>query len=298
MDADARKLARLIMKENGIDFPLIVNESDERRNTVIELADRNIILTNGKGSRFDGAELASLVDSIGIRRDDWIASMSFYDLAFPLLGKTGRFFLDSGYGYHRKKKLLISALIERLKGTDFRDFIIAANDCELANISAELGKSGGDMMEKGDFVSRRMSGVTGVRVNILLHTASYSTVFEPEGRDFWVVPTMNVSVVRRTNAGDSFAGAFLPAFDATGDFRLSCFFANAAAAKRLASDELPTRENTRELLRKVRMRKLADLRGKEMGAEALRERLALPRASSVYMRASPGGAFPHLQSAK
>jgi sugar/nucleoside kinase (ribokinase family) len=278
-------------------LPLHYDLTKPRRNTVIELIDDNLLLHDASASRVDSALLSARVRSLGLSSKDWLASCSFYlEVTLPLLDLSSRFFLDSGYGYPRREKGMMSSLMDAMSKRTFSDFIVAANQTELENLCDEFGIKGGTL-EKASRLSFALSDRSGSRVSVLLHTVAFSTLMDPMEKELWAVPTIDISVKRRTNAGDTFAGAFLSAFDATGNPRLSAFYANSAAAKRLADDELPTRQNVAEFLKRLRMRPIDIDGGRVVGTDELRD-IMHPRASSVCLRASPARAHPALQIAK
>ena len=190
---------------------------------------------------------------------DWVASCSFSKtMTFPLLGLSNRFFLDSSYGLERREKMLLTELCSTLKerGIQYSDFIIAANATELDNMGGEFGITVPGLPDRAKALADALSERSGTRMCVLLQTATYGTVVEPGQAGEWRVPTFDISVKRRTNAGSTFAGAFLAAYDALGDFRPAVFFANAVTAKRLSDDELPNRENVLQFLKAARMKSM------------------------------------------
>ncbi len=297
MDRCAACMVRRLKRDGGIPLPVYYEATKPRRNTVVELSDDNILLHDAGASRVDPDRLARIIRPLGLSGRDWLASCSFYlEITLPLLELSSRFFLDSGYGYPRREKGMMGSLARAMRGRSFSDFIVAANQTEFDNLCDEFGIHG-PTMERGVALSGRISEVSGSKVRILLHTMSFSTLFDPADAGPWAVPTVDIPVKRRTNAGDTFAGAFLSAFDATDEPRLSAFYANAAAAKRLADDELPTGQNVAEFLKRVKLRELSLPGGRVLGPAELRE-LRSPRESSVCLRASPAGEPPALQIAK
>jgi sugar/nucleoside kinase (ribokinase family) len=298
LDSEAFALIEEIKRKNGIRLPVVHSETRPRRNTILELKDQNLLYHDPDSPEADIRELAAKLSALSPDQHDWIVSCSLYpQITFPLLSHSRRIFIDSGYGYPRREKMMITSLIGVLREKNFSEVIIAANETEIHNISDELGRSKGGALEKAHFASGKMSNRSGNSVKILLHTASYSMLAEPCTSSSWIVPSLDISAVRRTNAGDTFAGAFMAAYDATESPEHSCFFANAAAAKRLSSDEFASRENMRDFLRRSRLKDIRMDGVRTVSLEALHEtRYRL--ASSVYMRASPAGARPALQTAK
>jgi sugar/nucleoside kinase (ribokinase family) len=255
MDRCARCLVERIKKASGLRLPLVYNKTGPRRNTIIELDDGNILFHDSAASVFDVPGLMAKLGGLGLGPDDWLASCSFYEpVTFPLLSMGQRLFLDSGYGYPRREKMMASRLVARMRECRLRDFVIAANEREMENLASEFGVDSGPLVSRALRVSKRMSDASGNTVDVLLHTASFSTMAGPMDSEPWAMPSFDVSVRRRTNAGDTFAGAFISAYSATGDPQLSAFFGNAATAKRLADDELPTGENVAAFLRRARLR--------------------------------------------
>jgi sugar/nucleoside kinase (ribokinase family) len=305
MDGEALSLVEEIKRKNGIDFPIIYSETTPRRNTILELKDDNLLYHDPESQKVNTsspeAEQKDMIAKLALlapRDDDWIASCSLYPhITFPLIGRSKRLFIDSGYGYPRREKMMVSALLGVLREKKLSEVVIAANETEVQNIAEELGKAKGDALEKGYFAASRMSNESGNPVRILLHTSMYSAFIESGNPCPWIVPSFDISALRRTNAGDTFAGAFIAAYDATGSPEHACFFANASSAKRLATDEFASRENMRDFLRRSRLKEARIHGVRTLGAEDLREtRYRL--ASSVYMRASPVSARPALQTAK
>ncbi len=296
MDRCARCMARRMRQENRLRISIHPVMSGERRNAVIELMDGNIVL-QGNGRAPDPEPLIAMVGSLGISGNDWIASCSFYpEVSGPLLSLSKRFFLDSGYGYPRRNALMMSSLVREMALRSFDDFIVAANQTELGNLCSEFGVPSGDLALMARRLSMELSARSGSEVDVLLHTADFSTLMSPSSEP-WAVPALEIAPRRRTNAGDTFAGAFLCAYDATGDPMLSAFFANAATAKRLADDELPTRENVSEFLRRSKLKEARD-GGTLMVGRGELEALMPGRGSSVCLRASREGEAPALRIAK
>jgi sugar/nucleoside kinase (ribokinase family) len=297
LDAEAFALIEEIKRKNGIDFPVVYSETRPRRNTILELKDQNLLYHDPDSSEADPKEMIAKLALLSPRDSDWIASCSLYPhMTFPLLDYSRRIFIDSGYGYPRREKMLMTSLLAALREKRLSEVIIAANETEVQNISEELGKSKGGALEKAYFAASKMSAGSGNAVKILLHTSNYSSLIEPDSSP-WIVPSLDISAVRRTNAGDTFAGAFMAAYDATKSPEHSCFFANAASAKRLATDEFASKENMRDFLRRSRIREIRMSGVRSLDVEALHEtRYRL--ASSVYMRASPARGRPALQTAK
>ncbi len=296
MDRCARCMAGRMKKDLGLPLGLHPIMSEERRNSVIELIDGNLVF-QGRSAAPDTRLLSDKIGSLGLRDQDWIASCSFYpEVTTQLLPLSRRLFLDSGYGYSRREAKLMSALMKEASRGSFRDFIIAANQTEAGNLCSEFGIRPGPLLSAARELSEELSSRAGTHVSVLLHTSEYSTLSSPLC-DPWAVPALEIAPRRRTNAGDSYAGAFLSAFDATGDPILSAFFANAAAAKRLADDELPSRENTADFLRRSRLREVRDSGASIIGLGELRS-LKPGRESSVCLRASPEGEAPALRIAK
>ncbi|HSB46924.1 MAG TPA: hypothetical protein VLD37_02835 [Candidatus Bilamarchaeum sp.] len=298
MDRCAKCLAERIKKASDIRLPLVYSLTPQRRNSVVELLDDNLLFHNRSSSSVDTGWLAARLRAFSPSGSDWLASMSFYEsVTFQLLGISRRFFLDSGYGVSKMNSGLMGRLLSEISGGDFSDFIIAANQDEFGNLCREFGLGRQDQMENARALASLMSARAGMRIDLLLHEASFSTLVGPDAQGpQWVVPSLEVHVKRRTNAGDTFAGAFLAAYDATGDPALSAFYANAAAAKRLVDDELPNPANAAQFLRMARLRAVDIPGAKPLCIDELRERKI--RESSVYMRASPVSARPALQSAK
>ncbi len=298
MDRYARVLVERIKRDNRLGLPLSVSTSRPRRNTIMEMSGPNLLFHDDSAADADAGELVRRVRQLEPAPSDWVASCSFYpNITFELLPLTRRFFLDSGYGYPRREQKMLTALLDKLKELRFAEFMIAANDTELENMGQEQGVRCASIMDKGRYLSSKLSDITGSKVTLLLHTTHFSSLFEPSGAVPWLVPTMDISVNRRTNAGDTFAGAFLPAYDATGDAVLAAFFANAAAAKRLTDDELPTRDNTADFLRRVRMRDFEAAGARTIRSPALMARVplpAMPTASSAGIAASAASKPPAL----
>lgn len=287
MDEQIHAFVEMIKRESTIPLPLLVSSAKARRNTIIELVNGNVLLHDASASTIDVADLMRRIKSLEPGHSDWIASCSFYEsVTFPLLDLSKRFFLDSGYGYPRREKAMMSRLCQHLAGKSVSDFIVATNEREVENISGEFGKEDGSIVEKGFFAADQLSNRSGTRVSILLHTAAFSTVFEPDNRDFWVIPCLDIEVKRRTNAGDTFAGAFLPAYDATQAFKLAVAYANAATAKRLADDIFPTSENVAEFLKRAKLRDVHVAGARTVSVGELKE-LSSRRALSACAPASP-----------
>ncbi|MEW6722244.1 MAG: PfkB family carbohydrate kinase [Candidatus Micrarchaeota archaeon] len=286
MDAEAFALAEKVKRENGLHLPLFRTETGPRRNAIIELDDANLLYH--QPDEADPALLRAKLAMLAPKPGDWLASCSFYEnMTFPLLEAGGKLFIDSGYGYPRRERNMLGSLCARLGAQPLPELIIAANETELDNIADEFGASGPGPVQKAHAACRIMSGRSGMRIRLLLHTESYSTLADPGSDDLWAVPAFDAEVQRRTNAGDTFAGAFMAAFAATGDAVQSCFFANAAAGKRISSDELPTPENTTEFLKKAKLREpKADVPVLKPG-----ERF-IPQASSALRKASRAAAAP------
>ncbi len=296
MDRCARCMARRIKHEARLKLSIHPVVTGERRNVVVELLDGNLVF-QGRSDLPDPGPLAERILSIGLSERDWIASCSFYpEITAPLLSLSRRFFLDSGYGYGRRDALMMGALLSEAARRSFDDFIIAANQTEMGNLCSEFGIRPGPLPLQARDLSEELSSKAGTRISILLHTAEFSTLASPLCEP-WAVPAIQIFPRRRTNAGDSFAGAFLSAYDATGDPMLSAFFANAATAKRLSDDELPTPQNMADFLRRSRLKEAADCGAAVIGLGDLRP-LIPGRESSVCLRASPGGEAPAPRIAK
>lgn len=292
MDAHSRGLLEKIRKDNGLTFPISWTQTRHRRNTIMELKDTNILFHDSSASVIDVTDLQDKIRKFQLSNMDWIASCSFYDtITFPMLGLSKRFFLDSGYGYPRRENKMMTKLAKAIESKYFRDFIIAANETELGNIADEFGKKGGNLIEKGQFVTDKLSDMTGNKINILLHTSFFSTVLSPEDIHPWIIPCIDIEVKRRTNAGDTHAGAFMAAYDATNDFRLAVFFANASTANRLSTDELPTIQNTEQFLRKVNLKRV-EMTAKSLDVGQLKQILSFQIESSACKPASPLARHP------
>lgn len=294
MDGEAHALVESIKSRSGIDFPMIWTETGPRRNTILELKDLNILYHDPEtASEASPEKLIAKLNLLKASAEDWLASCSFYEkTTFPLLDYGKRLFIDSGYGYPRREKALLTSLCPMLRSRQLAEVIIGANETELHNIADEFGSGGGALVHKARFASDRISERSATNVKILLHTASFSSLVEPGMGEPWVMPCLDTSVLRRTNAGDTFAGAFMAAYNATGNPCLSCFFANAATAKRLATDDLPCRQSMAEFLKRAGLKK-ADADARQIGLDDLR--LARLLGSSACLRASPAGARPPAQ---
>ena len=229
---------------------------------VREYADRNVIETTSNFYEEYYAphfpRLLKLFDAYAPLSEDWIALSSFdLTVAKHLLGYSGSYFLDTGYGKPRavKKYLtgnqvsqgLISYVQERQQAGEVvpREFIFAANHSELQNICVELGIERSDLLQMADSAVKTIAEMMQIQTALFLHHSNFSTFMD--GRitgEFWLMPSMQLEkTVRRTNAGDTAAGAFLAAYTVTRDPKVACFLANAAAGLRVSEDQLPTRDN-------------------------------------------------------
>ncbi|MFN7991739.1 MAG: hypothetical protein U0R44_06310 [Candidatus Micrarchaeia archaeon] len=298
MDRCARCLVDRIKKAEGIRLPVHSVQTSPRRNTILELEDMNILFHDSSSSVADMKALARMVGGLGLSKSDWIASCSFYEnITIPMMDLASRIFLDSGYGYPRREKMMMSRICGPAAERRLRDLVIAANETEMNNLCDEFGVHGHSLMDRGPMLADILGARIGGMVKVLLHTMSFTAVFEPGQKDRWAVPCLDISLRRRTNAGDTHAGAFMAAYDATGDARLAAFYGNAAAAKRLADDEMPTQANVAAFLRRSRLKNAEPAGARILGPAHLKE-IMLQRASSACATASRGGARPALQILK
>lgn len=231
-----------------------------RQNVIVELQDGNMVLKEAEQQEQNLVLISQKLRALEPGSSDWVASCSFRCDVTPLVFEHGEnLFLDSGYGQARRAKKMITSLLEFLKQRTrpIREFIIAANETEILNLCSECGICiHSDLPSLAQQLADYVSQVIGHKTKVLLHTSTFSTCIGP-GEEKCIVPSLDIVPVRRTNAGDTYGGAFMAAYSVTHDAQKSCFFATAAVAKRLAQDELPTPERTREFLKTARSRTLA-----------------------------------------
>lgn len=247
----------------------------DQHNTIVELNDGNFILKR-KPRETVSMPITSLVDRVRqepLQPRDWLAFCSAFHLPLvePLLEAGTRIFVDTGYNYARFKDGLLGRLLDMIKAQPPPDLVLAANEREFYNLGVEMGYNGPDAIGRGHRVADAVAERCGVAAKIIVHTARWAALFEPGQSDVAIAPTLDIRPRRRTNAGDTFAPAFLMAYDATGNGPLSCAIANAVAAKRLADDELPTRDNVVQFLRTVRLRAVQLPGARTVGVDELRE---------------------------
>ena len=298
-DKAAMALIEKIKKECGLNFPLHAIDCGERKNTIFELSNGNHLLKNIAPDH-DSKSIVGRISSLSVSDNDWVVSASFYPhITLPLLDISTNFFLDTGYDATRRAQNLLSLLCDRLNSAPPRNFqfIIGANEREIVNIAEEFGMSVFD----GQHLAERISERAGTKIQILLHTSEFSTLFDPDVHDSWVVPCFELQAIKRlTNAGDTLNGAFLSALSSGFEHIPALFFAQAAVAKRLCDDELPTPQNTAEFLKTVRMKRPSlppEIRivGMSEISDSLNQksnRITLTRALSVCDRPSPASRRP------
>ncbi|MBI2079622.1 hypothetical protein HYT84_02565 [Candidatus Micrarchaeota archaeon] len=258
-------LAYLLMNSSGV-------------NVVIELKDANIV--HPISPHHNGATRGFLSKLSSVEHLDrgWVACCSFYpEIVFPLIasGLTTSLFLDTGYHDGKRKAELLTAFIGRLRDTSISELILAANGAELQNIGSELGLATfSNLFEIGFNASKKLSRSVGKIVSIIVHTGEFAAFFDPTMEGYSLVPTFEIEPRRRTNAGDRFTGAFLGALVATGNPELAIFYANAATAKTLRDDVLPTRETTLDFLRTAKLRDVRISGVKTLGLAELKVQLS------------------------
>ena len=234
-----------------------------RRSLVLENGSRNQKFTTPPN--FSPDALQALAQSVASRKlsgSDWIMACSFYpQIIFEIFDKAPNLFLDAGYNEERIKGRYLSQLIERIQSSSLSNFILAGNGFEIAKVAEELGlRTNSSIFFYGQAVADEIARKTGKRSSVVFHEPDHCTAFAAGDMvENWWVSTFEIEPKRSCNAGDTYNGAWLPAYAATGNFVAASIFGVVSTCKRLADDELPNRENVMQFLSRAKS-KAADMR--------------------------------------
>lgn len=231
--------------------------TDPAHNYVREFTDANFV--DVVSSSLTDDQISKLNDKFSklqMGKKDFLAICSLYlQIVLPNLDISPNLFIDSGYGVERAKDRVFQKIVDVLKGaTKLERLIVACNETELIFLTSEFGIHTDDPVADANALSKKLSDLSGKRIEIFLHTSRYSTLAEPDASSLWVAPAAVISPKRRTNAGDTLAGSFICALSATKNPQSSALFGNIATAYRLSSDELPNPENLRDFRARLRQR--------------------------------------------
>lgn len=234
--------------------------TDPAHNYVREFTDANFV--DVVSSSLTDEQISSLngkISKLQMGKNDFLAICSLYlQIVLPNLDISPNLFIDSGYGVERAKDKVFQKILDLLKtAAKLERLIVACNETELTFLTSEFGIHTDDPVADANALSKKLSDISGKRVEIFLHTSRYSTLAEPDASSLWVAPAAIIDPKRRTNAGDTLAGSFICALSATRDPKSSALFGNLATAYRLSNDELPNRENLLDF--RVRLRKSNEL---------------------------------------
>ena len=252
------ELALLKSELNGRTLPdLDPIFTDPAHNYVREFTDANFVDVVSSSLTDDQiSKLNEKFSKLQMGKKDFLAICSLYlQIVLPNLDISPNLFIDTGYGVESAKDKVFQKIVDVLKGaTKLERLIVACNESELVFLTSEFGIHTDDPVADANALSKKLSDLSGKRVELFLHTSRYSTLAEPDTSSLWVAPAAVINPKRRTNAGDTLAGSFICALSSTNDPRSSALFGNLATAYRLSSDELPNRENLLGFRARLRQR--------------------------------------------
>ncbi len=234
--------------------------TDPAHNYVREFTDANFVdVVSSSLTSEQISKLNEKFSKLQMGKKDFLAICSLYlQIVLPNLDIAPNLFIDSGYGVERAKDKVFQKIVDVLKGaTKLERLIVACNESELVFLTSEFGIHTDNPVADANALSKKLSDLSGKRVEIFLHTSRYSTLAEPDTSSLWIAPAAIIDPKRRTNAGDTLAGSFTCALSSTKDPRSSALFGNLATAYRLSTDALPNRENLLDF--RVRLRQRAEL---------------------------------------